>query len=180
VPLERIALLSALLVAFLLASSVSSGVVVYPTSIETLSSSDLRLTVHNPTQSYLVNVTVTLPLSVSPIGFNTNSGRWYTSATLVKDSYRIVWLGAVSPGATVLLGLAVDPSGGPRVFNLSIWETYDDGVHSNSTQSVNLVCPCLFGIDVRYLAYDAIALVLLLPAFEFVLHRAKILKRQDS
>jgi hypothetical protein len=173
-------LLSAPLVAILLAVSSAIGVVVYPTSIETLSSSDLHLTVHNPTQSYLVTVNATLPLSITPVGLGSDSGRWYPSVTAGKDSYTIEWLGGLAPGATDVLGVAVSPTGGPRVFNLTILETYNDGTHSNSTQSMSLVCPCLLGTDARYLAYDAIALVLILPALEIILHRARVLKRRDS
>src|SRR5438445_12588578 len=156
-----------------------SGVAIYPRSIETLSSSDLGITVHNSRQNYLRNVTVSLPLQLSPGGFNTNSGRWTTFVSSGKNSYRVEWLGAVAPGATVLLGLAVTPTGGPRVLNLSVQETYNDGASSNSTHSIEIVCPCLFGIDVRFLVYGAIALVLLLPAFDVELHRTGIL-RPDS
>jgi hypothetical protein len=173
-------LLSVLLVAFLVTVPLTSGVVVSPSSIETLSSSDLHLTVHNPTQSYLINVTVILPLSLTPVGYNTDSGRWNTLATAGKDSFRIQWLGALAAGGTVVLGLAVDPKGGPRLLNLTIQETYDDGARSNSTQSISLVCPCLLGIDVRYLSYGAVGLVLLLPALEVLLLRTKTLRRHDS
>lgn len=158
----------------------ASGVVVSPTSIETLSSSDLHLTIHNPTQSYLINVTVILPLSLTPVGLDTDSGRWNTIATAGRDSFRVQWLGAVAAGGTVVLGLAVDPKGGPRLLNLTIHETYDNGARSNSTQSISLVCPCLLGIDVRYLAYGTVGLVLLLPALEVLLLRAKVLRRQDN
>jgi hypothetical protein len=173
-------LLSALLVAILLAVSPSSSVVVYPTSIETLSSSDLYVTIHNLTQSFLVSVNVTVPLSIRPVGFSSNSGRWYTSVTAGTDSYRIEWMGGLAPGATDVLGLAVSPAGGPSVFSLTIQEAYYDGTRSNLTQSMKLECPCFLGTDARYLAYDAIALVLLLPAFEIILHKTRVLKRQDS
>ena len=168
-----------LLIGILLTVPVSSGVLVYPSSIETLSSSDLSITVHNSRQSYLFNVTVSLPPQLNPVGSNTNSGRWATLLTAGKNSYRVEWLGALAPGATVLLGLAVTPNGGSRVLNLSVQETYNDGASSNSTHSIDLVCPCLFGIDVRYLAYGAIALVLLLPAFEVALHGTGILRRDS-
>ena len=153
---------------------------IYPTSIETLASSDLYLTVHNSRQSYLISLNATLPLSITPVGLGSDSGRWYASVTTGKDSYRIEWLGGIAPGATDVLELAVSPSGGPRVFNLAILETYNDGTNSNSTQSISLECPCLLGTDARYLAYDAIALVLLLPALEIILHKTKVLKGQDS
>jgi hypothetical protein len=169
-----------LLISILLTVPLTSVVVVYPGSIETLSSSDLGITVHNSRQAYLVNVTLSLPLQLTPVGFNTNSGRWYTSATAGRDSYRVEWLGAVASGKTVLLGAAVTPTGGPRVLELTIRETYDDGTSTNSTQSISLVCPCFFGVDVRYAAYGAIGLVLLLPAIEVMLHRTKVLKRQSS
>lgn len=168
-----------LLIAVLLTIPATSGVAVSPSSIETLSSSDLGLTIHNSRQSYLFNVTVSLPLQLRPVGFNTNSGRWATLASLGKDSYRVEWLGALPPGATVLLGLAVTPTGGPRVLNLSIQETYNDGGRSNSTQSINLVCPCLLGIDARYLAFETIGLVLMLPVVEVLLFRAGVLERQS-
>ncbi len=169
-----------LLVGLLLTVPVSSGVLVYPRNIETLSSSDLGINLHNSGQSYLFNVTVSLPLQLTPVGFNTNSGRWATLLTAGKNSYRVEWLGALAPGATVLLGLAVTPTGAPGVLNLTVQETYVDGLRSNSTQSINLVCPCLFGIDVRYLAFGTIALVLLLPVIEVTIHRTGVMKRRSS
>src|SRR5207245_10353512 len=134
---------------------------------------------HNSMQNYLRNVTVALPLQLSPGGFNTNSGRWTTFVSSAKNSYRVEWLGAVAPRATVLLGLAVTPTGGPGVLNLTVQETYDDRVSSTSTQSINVVCPCIFGIDARYLTYETIGLVLLLPVIEVTLHRTGVLKRQS-
>ncbi len=172
-------LLSVLLVTLLVVVPPMSGVAIYPSSIETLSSSDLGITVHNSRQNYLINVTVSLPLQLSPVGFNTNSGRWVTFVSPGKNSYGVEWLGALAPGTTVLLGLAVTPTGGPRVLNLTVQETYDDAVSSTSTQSINVVCPCIFGIDARYLAYGTIALVLLLPVIEITLHRTGVLKRQS-
>ncbi len=172
-------MLSVLLVTLLVIVPPRSGVAIYPRSIETLSSSDLGITVHNSRQNYMINVTVSLPLQLSPVGFNTNSGRWATFVSLVENSYRVEWLGALAPGTTVLLGLAVTPTGGPRVLNLTVQETYDDAVSSASTHSINVVCPCIFGLDTRYLAYGTIALVLLLPVIEVTLHRTGALKRQS-
>jgi hypothetical protein len=172
-------MLSVLLVVVLLAAPLSSGVVVQPSNIETLSSSDVYLTIHNQTQRYLINVTASLPPQLVPVGATSN-GRWNHIVTTGKNSYEVQWLGALASGGTAILGVAVSPTGGPRVLNLTIQESYDDGTRSNSTQQINLVCPCLLGIDVRYLAYGAIALVLLLPAFELVLYRASVLKRQSS
>jgi hypothetical protein len=126
------------------------------------------------------DVTLSLPQQLTPVGFDTNSGRWSTFATAGRNSYRIEWLGALPSGKTVLLGVAVNPAGGPRILNLTIWEAYDDGTSSQSTETVNLVCPCLLGVDVRYLAYGTIGLVLLLPAMEVMIHKAGILKRQPS
>lgn len=173
-------MLSALLVAVLLTVPLASGVIANPSSIDTLSSSDLYFTVHNPTQSYLINVTVILPPSLTPVGLDTNLSRSSDFVTAGRDSYRAEWLLALASEGTILLGMAVNPSGGPKVLNLAIQETFDDGSHSNSTLAVNLVCPCLLGVDVRYLAYVAVGLVLLLPVFEVVLHRTKPQQRANG